>query len=306
MSITILALSAILAAEAPRPVSPFETPADDPAATQTPWRKLPGGDPPPPPQPPPPDRDADDADDAALLAPLEADAGADDEAPPLAKPTVWKRHGTEGPTTSRPIRWRVDPFLDGGTLTIVDPGYRAFDYDRNLTQIGFGLRADGRIGRGPLRLGGGVHYAWAGTVAEPYQGALFTELDMHGVIASLRASIVLLEGLDVVAAVEAGPQFTRAHVDSDTRNTSSRRVLGAFAAKTGLAVYLPKQWLPRKGAARVTVGINVMMGYGLLTKLKVRAVPDVPDDAVSTSGTPLGDVRMHGYVWSLGLFARFM
>lgn len=290
-----LGLSSFAAAPAEAP-----PPSAVPEARPAPTSKLPGAAPVEPGPVAP--ALAEPAPEPAVATPF----GPTEAVAPPVETFHWEKASPRWSPPSRPIRWRLDPFLELGTLTIVDRGYRALDDGRSPLQLGIGLRLDGRVGRGPLFLGGGLQYGHQAGEADPYDGALSTGVRANTAIASLRASVVLVEGIDVVAALEGGPQFVRARVDSNDRDTTSKRVLGTFAAKAGVSLYLPKAWLRPRGAARVTGGVTLMMGYGAGTKLRLRPRPDVADDAISTQGTSLGDVRMHGFVWSMGLFVRFM
>lgn len=310
--ITILSMLAVcMAVEAPRATGATRT--SDASVGQDAWRKLPGGAPPvapvtrpvePPVEADSPSPFDDSVDPMPVANPLAGSARVDRDAEDDGEgPVVWKLE-PQGPRRSRSIRWRIDPFAEIGTLTVLDRGYAAFDDNRSLTQVGVGLRVDRRIGRSPVRLGGSVRYAHATSSADPF--GLRTRLRLHGVLAAVRASVVLVEGVDILASIEAGPQFTRANVASDQGNASSRKVLGAIVPKAGIALYLPKQWLPPRGAARFTGGFEFNVGYAVHTMLRLRAEPDVADDAIDTRGVSLGDVRLHGVVWSFGLFARFM
>jgi len=205
----------------------------------------------------------------------------------------------------RAIRWRLDPFLELGTMTVTDPGWRAFDGNRNLVQLGAGWRIDGRVA-GPLFLGGGLRYGFARSERAPYDGALTNRFKMHEVLALLRMSIVLREGIDLVAELGAGSAIHGLDVSSSQRSTRMRHIGGSFVGKGGLSLYLPKAWLSAKGAARVTAGIDVLFGYGLRTRVTADPHPRRAEDDISISGTPLGDVSVRGFVWTMGVFIRVM
>ena len=235
---------------------------------------------------------------------------------PLEQPTT-SATPTATPTTSatptttrkvrapRPIRWRFDPFVEIGTTTVIDPGYRAFDGGRNLVHSGTGFRIDARL-RGPVFLGTGVRYGYAGTHRAPYEGALRTKLAMHEVQIIARLSIVLREGIDLIGQVDAGPSFRRVQLDSRERATQTRSLGGSFAARGGISLYLPKAWLAAKGAARATVGIDLLFGSTMRTPLRARPRPSGADDDIATVGTPIGDVTVTGFTWTLGVFVRVM
>lgn len=234
------------------------------------------------------------AEDAAVPPPPPAPA-IDTPHPPAPKKT----------RAPRPIRWRFDPFLELGTLTIADPGYRAFDSGRNLVQLGTGLRIDARVG-GRVFFGTGLRYGFARTDRGIYDGALRTRLVMHEPQLLARLAIVLVEGVDVVGQLDGGPSFRRVELDSDERSTRTRSIGGSFAARAGLSLYLPKAWLVAKGAARATAGIDLLFGSALRTKLGGRPHPDAAKDDIGITGQPIGEITMSGFVWTIGLFVRVM
>jgi hypothetical protein len=256
-------------------------PGSEPAPAPEPMRGIasPPIEAPPPPPPPPP--------------PLETEK-------PVVEPTEARK--VRAP---RAIRWRLDPFLETGTTTIVDPGYRAFDAGRNLWHISPGFRIDARV-RGPLFIGTGVRYGYAQTRRAPYDGALATKLAMHELQLILRLSIVLREGIDLVGQVDGGPSFRRVHVDSMQRSTETRSIGGTFAARGGLSLYLPKAWLSAKGAARVTAGVDLLFGSTMRTPLRAQPRPAGASDDITLVGTPIGDATVSGFTWSLAVFLRFM
>lgn len=283
--------------------------------TAEPATKLPGASAPiePAPREEPPR-----VDDVAPPSPTPATAGdvwspseplAPSDAPPPS--TTAPSSPTSVTTTTRkeraprPIRWRLDPFVELGTTTVIDPGYRAFDSGRNLVHSGAGMRIDARL-RGPVFLGAGVRYGYAGTHRAAYDGALRTKLAMHEVQIVARLSIVLREGIDLVGQVDGGPSFRRMQLDSRERATMSRSMGGSFAARGGISLYLPKAWLAAKGAARVTAGFDLLFGSTMRTPLRARPRPNGADDDIALVGTPIGDVTVSGFTWTLGFFIRVM
>lgn len=211
---------------------------------------------------------------------------------------------SDPPRPARAIRWRLDPFLDLGAMRVADPGYRAFHFGPNLFQLGAGIRVDARV-RGPVFLGAGVRYGLARTSGGPYESALETQMVIHEPRALVRMSIVLLEGLDVIAQLDGGPAFARAAF-SDGRNASAKKLLGAFDAKAGMSVYVPRTWLRARGAARITAGLDLLLGYGMRTQFDMRPRPDTASDDITLSGTRFGDVATRGVVFSIGVFVRVM
>jgi hypothetical protein len=244
-------------------------------------------------------------------------------APPVAafEPTTATQAISPTPPDSaarppRPIKWRVDPFIEGGTLRAIDHSVAAFANARTLGMAGGGVRADGRVG-GPVFLGAGLRYGWAYGDQSLYNGDAWSSVTIHQPSALVRMSVVLREGIDVVTQLGAGAAFVRTDFDTtsyDYTNTSySRlgrqwRVLGAFDARAGISLYLPKAWLPARGSARVTGGLELLVGWDFRNKLRVAPKPHDYGDEIRTSGATLGDValRGRGFVWSAGIFVRFM
>jgi hypothetical protein len=140
--------------------APAEAPPPSAVPEAGPTSKLPGAAPMEPaataPAPEP-------APEPAVAAPF----GTTDAVAPPVETFHWEKASPRWSPPSRPIRWRLDPFLELGTLTIVDRGYRALDDGRNPLQLGVGLRVDGRVGRGPLFLGGGLQYGRQAGTADP-------------------------------------------------------------------------------------------------------------------------------------------
>ncbi|HWB75810.1 MAG TPA: hypothetical protein VG755_12670, partial [Nannocystaceae bacterium] len=238
----------------------------------------------------------------ATSEPLEPPTPAPSSTTPTSAPPPTVTRKVRAP---RPIRWRFDPFVEIGTTTVIDPGYRAFDANRNLVHSGAGFRVDARL-RGPVFLGTGVRYGYAGTHRAPYEGALRTKLAMHELQIIARLSIVLREGIDLIGQVDAGPSFRRLQLDSHERATRTRSLGGTFTARGGISLYLPKAWLAAKGAARATAGIDLLFGSTMRTPLRGRPRPSGADDDIATVGTPIGDVTVTGFTWTLGFFVRVM
>jgi hypothetical protein len=321
---TMLAPAAVAAeAPAPAPAATAVAPTGStPAATATAVPVATAESPPPPgrstlpgrgPDPAPtPVADETPPDDPSPPELATSQPAPPPEAAPAPAPVHVRRRSQRPP---RPIRWRIDPFLDLGTMRTTDPGYRALDDGPNLVQFGAGVRVDARV-RGPLFLGGGLRYGLARGTGFPYRGQLSTDITMHEPRALLRASVVLLEGLDVVAQLEGGAAFASTWVDAYTESNSydasyssgrARDVLGVFDAKAGLSLYLPKQWLAARGAARVTAGFEFLLGYGYRSRYDVRPKrDDYGESGIRVVGADLGDVAVRGLVWSTGLFVRFM
>ena len=70
-------------------------------------------------------------------------------------------------------------------------------------------------------------------------------------------------------------------------------------------LYLPKRWLPRRGASRVTGGLELAAGYTWRKSVDVRPTLATDEDPIATQGTEFGDVAIRGFAWRLGVFVRF-
>jgi hypothetical protein len=207
----------------------------------------------------------------------------------------------------RPLRWRIDVALGLGGDAIFDPGYRAFDDgDRSLLGLDLRLRADGRLGGGRLFLGGGLAYQRLGTDGSPYDGALDTELVVHEPLAFARLSVVAVEGIDFFGELAAGPTIAEIEIFGDPERAHQRAVTGTFTAQAGTLLYFPRPWLPRRGAARATAGLELALGYVLRGALDVEPTPQTEDDAIATESVGFGDVALRGIAWRLGVVVRFM
>lgn len=235
-------------------------------------------------------------------------------APATVSQTISRRPTASAARPPRPIKWRVDPFVEGGTLRVVDRGVAAFASARTLGMLGVGVRAEGRVG-GPVFLGAGVRYGWAYGDSGLYDYDVWTSVAIHQPAAIVRMSIVMLEGIDLVAQLGGGAAFVRTDFDAtsydyedtvDGREGTQWRVLGAFDARGGVSLYLPKAWLPARGSARVTVGLDLLFGYDFRNKLTVAPKPIRYGDGIRQSGAVLGDLALRGFVWSAGIFVRFM
>ncbi|HWB78632.1 MAG TPA: hypothetical protein VG755_26890 [Nannocystaceae bacterium] len=263
-----------------------------------------------------------------IATPFEDDAPPpllDEEPPPPPEPAIATPPVTVSQTISRapvpsaarpprPIKWRVDPFIEGGTLRARDHGVAAFASGRTLGMLGAGVRAEGRVG-GPVFLGAGVRYGWARGSSGLYDYDVWTEISIHQPAAILRMSVVMLEGVDLVAQLGGGAAFVRTIFDAtsydwessiDGQNGRQWRVLGAFDARGGVSLYLPKAWLPARGSARVTMGLDLLFGYDFRSKMTVAPKPTQYGEEIRTTGATLGDLALRGFVWSAGIFVRFM
>lgn len=307
-----LALQGPVTGPEPAPADAADTPAaedDTDAATSD---APPSGEDPPDEAAEKPES-ADPFEEQATPEPVTSPATPPTTAPaPTAAPAT-----TSPPTVVRkertykdiPVRWRLDLGAAGGTTFVPDRSFFAFTPGRRHL-IGFTLdaRVDFPIIDGRAFVGGGVSYRRFGRADGLYDGRLDTTLLVQDPLALGRFSFRFVEGIDAYAQVGGGPSIVdiTASNSSVDRNASQRKVTGAFEAVGGLAVYLPKKWLPRRGSSRVTAGLDAAIGYGFRGRVDVSPNLDTADDAIATTSTSLGDVALRGLVWRAGLFVRFM
>lgn len=208
-----------------------------------------------------------------------------------------------------PIRWRLDLGIAGGTTFVPDTAFFAFTPGRrHLTGFTIDGRIDFPIIEGRAFIGGGLSYRRTGRSDGLYDGRLDTTLLVQDPLALGRFSFRFTDGIDAYAQVSGGPSIIDITTSNSSvdRNGSQRKVTGAFEAVGGLAVYLPKKWLPRKGSSRLTAGFDAALGYGFRGRLDVAPNLETEDDVITTTSTSLGDVALRGLVWRAGLFVRFM
>lgn len=250
-------------------------------------------------------------DPAPATVPAPGDASPPAPADPFAPSTVIQPQPYTAPPIApppparpdRPIRWRVDLAGTIGWSIHRDPAWRALDDDRRTIDLGGGIRADFRLAGSRVFLGGGVFFRRFTGVGDLH-GALSTRTRVREPIAFLRVSVVVREGLDVFAQAGGGPSIVDLDVSS-SESASQRSVLGMVDGLGGLALYLPRRWLPRRGASRVTGGLELAAGYTWRSALEVRPALTTEDDPIATSTTSFGTVSIRGFAWRLGLFLRF-
>ena len=272
-----LLLLLLLAPPAARDVAPVEVPLGDeagPEAPEAPEEPLPPEGLPPPPPPSP----------AAEAPP----------APP-PPPRVYP---------DRPVRWRLDALLGASATRTFDPAAWAFDREnRRLDHLDLALRADLRLGGGRLFLGGALGYRHAitrGQLPSLTTSALVREPLLH-----LRAALVVVDGIDAYLQAGGGPSITDLSFYGDP--PAAQRSVGALVdALAGAAFYLPKRWLPRRGASRLTAGLDLGLGYAWRSAIDVRPAVQTDEEPIPTVAAPLGDVSLHGLTWRAGLFVRLM
>lgn len=271
----------VAAVEAEPPESAAAEPEPPPAA-------APAAQPMPVPiQPPPPPP-------SNYLTP----ANAPDD-PPRARKESTPRNWPE-----RPIRWRVDLAGHLGTTTFFDRSWRAFDYsDRKALHVGATVRGDFRLGDGRVFLGGGATYQRFGSYGGVFN-TLGTDILVREPLAFLRLSVVTLEGIDVFVQAGGGASVVDLFLSS-TQYAEQRKVGAVVDSLAGLALYLPKKWLPRRGSARATGGLELGLGYTWRSKVPVRPTVSTGEEPIDTSAAAFGNLALHGLAWRLGLFVRF-
>jgi len=239
--------------------------------------------------------------------PTTADGGIPTPLPPTTlalDPTPMPVPPPPRPTRpDRPIRWRVDIVANIGGTVLGDRAWRAFDDNRHALQPGLSLRADTRVGRGKLFLGGGASYRSFGGSGSLYDNP-WTYARVREPLLFARLAVAAVEGVDIFAQVGGGPSIVDLEF-SATQYATQRSVAAMIDGQGGLAVYLPKRWLRRRGASRVTGGIELAAGYTWRSPVDVRPKVDAQTDPIPISGAALGDLSLRGFVWRLGLFVRF-
>ncbi len=90
------------------------------------------------------------------------------------------------------------------------------------------------------------------------------------------------------------------------QNATQTAVLPRIDSQAGLSLYLPKAWLPRKQAARVTGGLNLGLGYVWRGRVDAQPALEQGDEPLPAQTSPWGDLSLGGLSWSVGLFVRVM
>jgi hypothetical protein len=254
---------------APTPTPPESSPAAAPAAASDPtlyWRTGPGVGPAPMVVPPP----------VAPSRPVRPD---------------------------RPIQWRVDILGAIGTVVFRDPADRAFDRDRSALQYGLTVRGDTRLGKGRVFLGGGATYRRFDASGAPYD-SFSTRLRVREPIGFVRLSVMTVEGLDVFAQAGGGVSIVDVNFNSSMA-AAQRSIAPVVDGMAGLTMYLLKRWLARRGASRMTGGLELGAGYTWRGDVTVRPRLDTPEDPIDTTSASFGDVALRGFAWRFGVFIRF-
>ena len=114
----------------------------------------------------------------------------------------------------------------------------------------------------------------------------------------------MVEGVDLFVQAGGGVSIVDFNVDS-TQYAAQRALAGVVDGQGGAAIYLPKRWLRRRGASRVTGGLEFAAGYSWRSAIDVRPQISTDEDPIPTTGAPLGDLSLRGVQWRVGLFLRF-
>ena len=205
----------------------------------------------------------------------------------------------------RPIRYRIDLQIDGGTHNVGHRSFQAYALGRNLPGLSAGVRVDFRLAESRVFLGAGLAYRRYASSRLIYDVSIDQELLVQEPLVFLRASFAALEGLDVYLEPGGGPTIVDVETFS-SRSAEQRGVTGMFNGLAGVALYLPKAWLPNKGASRVTGGFDLGLGYGWRAPIAVAPTPSTDDEPLRTSSVRFGDLALRGFIWRAGLFIRFM
>jgi hypothetical protein len=204
--------------------------------------------------------------------------------------------------------WRFDLSASGGTSSIFTRSYTAMDDNRSL---GFGelaARFDHRLGAGKVFLGAGATWR-AMTTTGNLHDALTPESAVNDLIGALRLSFRPFDGVDAYLDAGAGPAFVAINAYEEGVGTGSadQKSVGVVVnPMLGTQLSLPKRWLMRKGAARVTGGLDLGLGYVWHSPIEWQPKLEVDDEPIDTQTASFGHIKMHGPTWRLGLFLRFM
>lgn len=237
--------------------------------------------------------------EAAPAAPLQP-ATAEPVEAPQPTPVV-----TATPPPARPIRWRLDLGLGGGSTVVGDLGFRAFSEGRSLPELAVSSVFDFRLAEGRVFLGGGLVYQRARSRGDVFGTQVDTDISLHEPEVVGRVSVMAVEGIDAFGRVAVGPSIAQLEAFSDEGGTQ-RSVLPRVDGHAGLSLYLPKKWLPRKQASRLTAGIQLGAGYTWRGNIEVQPTLDQGDDPLRATTSSWGELSMHGFSWRAALFLRVM
>lgn len=227
-------------------------------------------------------------------------------------------------------KWRLDFAVGGGQSFIYDDTFRYFnDYgDVDAGQwwsrinLGFAIGDEGRVSLGPAlgwerssshSYGYELDANWGG---EYYDSA---SLQFDDLSLGLRANLVLVEGIDFFADLRGGLVLGQAWLpfSPPVRVENHDFVRGMGSLGLGFSLYLPRRWLPRKGAAHVDVGIDIEAVYKVRGNVDFRYLrverdedelrePGASATEIPTQLPELGTLQPSALSWRTGLFIRFM
>jgi hypothetical protein len=283
-------------ADAEPPPAPEGAPdgaADAPAPTDAPAAAWPAADAAAgaPASPPPPSG-------------AEWQSSGDDYAVPYAD-----RAPREYPTI--PIRWRAELGLAAASNIGTHPSYLVMEPDRRTFVWEVSARGDARLGESRFFLGGtlGVRRVLSGWNT----GLLGGEDVLNSVIlepkVGVRASVMAVEGVDVMLTLAGGPSLQRYTVEvfDGSGNTAQQRNLAPLVEPgAGVLLYLPKKWLPKRGSSRVTVGLELAASYAWRGPVRLEPELDQADDDIAADTVSFGTLRMSGVNLQAAFVLRFM
>jgi hypothetical protein len=232
-------------------------------------------------------------------------------AQPAAKPPVSMQPAGAPPRRDRPARpdrdidWRLELLGGAGSSFVPHSSFGLFDQkDRRMSNAGASFRFDRKLSS-LVWLGGGLEYRFLGSDSGDVLGDESTEIDFHEMNAFMRASFVPLEGLDVYVAGGLGPSFVDYTIwANDTARGKSVEILGQ--GDVGVMLYMPKAWLPAKGAARLTFGLDLGVGYVYRTPIDIQPSIELDEEPLDHDFPDLGAFRASSITWRTGFFIRFI
>jgi hypothetical protein len=128
---------------------------------------------------------------------------------------------------------------------------------------------------------------------------------MHELRGFMRFAYVPFEGLDIYAMAGVGPSFID-YVVLQADDARGKQVALAVDGMAGAMLYLPKRWMPGRGASRITVGLDLGLGYTFRSKVSIEPEIELDDEPLPHDFPDLGDLRASSMTWRAGLFVRFM
>ncbi len=215
-----------------------------------------------------------------------------------------------------PLRFRIDVDVGQAGTVAHQPSYLAVADDLHLPGLSTGVRFDVPVGGQRIFLGARVGYHSVASDSTKIHGGLaWTQLALREVHIAPRLSVRIFEGIDAVFSIIGGPSFGAATYwpslqpeGTNQASARSRVLTGLIGGTGGLAFYLPRKILPRRGKSHMTVGLEVDLGY--IHRFSFPFSPQTPRDDdldIAYVGPEIGRVQpaggLHGHV---GVFVRFM